>query len=141
MEHSIALDILTDRCATQGDAVLTLLLDRLREIPDAVAAAVDGQRLRVRLSINSPEPVEGWAMFTGDGHVALVSVGAFSARRLVPELVVQGSCRSIMSTIFGLAAADAVVVVPLVATERFERLLLLLADELVRLAADEGDRW
>lgn len=140
MEHSNALDILTGRCADHGAAVLTLLLDRLREVPDAVAAAVGGQRLRVRLSISSPEPVEGWVMFTGDGHVALVSVGALSNRPLAPELVVQGSCRSIMSTIFGLASAEAVVVVPLVATERFERLLPLLADELLKLAADEGGR-
>jgi hypothetical protein len=137
VEHSIALDILGGRCATYGAAgVLTALLDRLREMPDAVAAALGGDALRVRLSISSPRVVEAWVMFSSDGHVAMVSEGAFSTRRFAPELVVQGSGRSIMSTILGLGAADALVLIPLVPTERFERLLPLIAEELVKLAAD-----
>jgi hypothetical protein len=134
-----ALHILHGRCATDGIAVATDLLDRLRRVPEAVVEALGGRRLLVRLSVAEPDPVERWVVFTEDGHVSMVSEAALAPRRPAPDVVLQGTGRSILATLLRTPEPNTVALIPLVPTERFDLLLHLVARQLLDLAAPGRD--
>lgn len=140
MDASDALHILHRRCGTEGVALTGNLLDRLRAVPEAVAEALGGQRFLVRLSISEPHPVERWVVFTEDGHVSMVSQAALAPRRPTPDVVLQGTGRSILATLLRTPDPNTVALIPMVPTGRFDLLLPLVARHLVDLAGDaDGD--
>lgn len=138
-DRSHVLDVLEDRCRREPGTVLERLLARVRTRPDAVAAALQWAPLYVRLALAEPERAEGWVVFTGHGHVAVLGDDVVREERTSPDVLLQGSRRSVLAAVLGVIgpapALDAGVLIPMVPAERFAALLSLLGDELVGVAA------
>lgn len=133
-----ALDMLEDRCRHRSRAVLDGLLARLRTRPHEVARALKGHPLYVRIVLADPG-VEGWVVFTREGHVAVVGDDAVRPQRRSPDLLVQGPARPVLAALLGVtearAALDAGVLIPMVPTDHLEALLSLVRRELLAVAA------
>ena len=135
-----ALDALEAGRRCDPGAMFERLLDRLRACPDAVAAALKGTPLHVRIALDGPRQIEGWVVFTGNGHVAVLGDDAMREERTSPDLLVQGTSRSVLAALLGLtspgSALDAGVLIPMVPAERFAAVLSLVGEELLAVAAD-----
>ena len=137
-DWSHALDVLEERCRREPGAVLGHVLARLRAHPEDVALALKGTPLYVRHTLDGG-PAEGWVVFTGDGHVAVLGDDAVRPERTFPDLIVQGPARAVLAAVLGEteadAALDAGVLIPMVPMDRLEPLLGLLRRELIAVAA------
>ncbi|MDQ3756440.1 MAG: hypothetical protein M3394_01130 [Actinomycetota bacterium] len=135
-----ALDHLEQRCRQEPGSVVGSLLAALRRRPDAIAEALDGAGLRVRLAIDGPHRVEAWIVFSSDGHVAVLGGEAVNESRSAPDLLLRGQARSILAALLGLidsaSALNAGVLLPMAPSARLDSLLMLVGRELLALVED-----
>ena len=142
MDRADVLDRIMAVCERDGPvAVWARLLERLRERPEAVLAAVKHGPVRVQVTVRGCWPDGRWVYFTAHGQVAVMPGPSPMARRDGPHLILNGSAGEVVSALLGVteleAAVAAGVLVPMAPKPHWREVVNVVVDALVALSNED----